>query len=219
MAQLWQQVDDYISETLIEEDPGAAARNAAEDAGLPPIAVTPGEGKFLALLARSIGARNVLELGTLAGYSTIWLAEGVGTDGRVVTIEANPRHAEVAAANLATAGVADRVRLEVGAGLDALPKLEAESAGPFDLVFIDADKRNNPAYIGWAIRLARPGAVLLVDNTVRDGRVLDEESDDPDIRGVRSGYELLAEDPRLEATAIQTVSGKGHDGFIYAVIR
>ncbi|WP_020496873.1 O-methyltransferase [Sciscionella marina] len=219
MRELWSQVDQFIDGALIDSDPAAPARAAAENAGLPPIAVTAGMGKFLSLIAGSIGARSVLEIGTLAGYSTIWFAEGIGEQGRVVTLEADPRHAELAWSNLQAAGVADRVRLEVGPALDALPKLEAESIGPFDLVFIDADRRNNPEYLGWALRLSRVGTVIIVDNVVRAGAILDEETEDPDIQGVRGSYELLAAHPRIEATALQTVSGKNYDGFIYAVVR
>jgi len=180
--------------------------------------VSPLLGKFLHLLTRISGARRVLEIGTLGGYSTIWFARAVGPQGRVVTLEALPEHAEVARSNLRTAGVLGTVDLRVGRAIDTLPVLEREGAAPFDLVFIDADKRSNPDYLTWALRLSRPGTLIAIDNIVRDGRVADAGSDDPDIQGVRTCLKMMAAEPRLSATAIQTVGAKGYDGFALAMV-
>jgi predicted O-methyltransferase YrrM len=225
MAQeLWTAVDRYICDHLLDEDPVLDAALAASDAaGLPPIAVTPNQGRLLELLVRIHGARRVLELGTLGGYSTIWLARGLPADGHLVTLEADPRYAEVAATNIAAAGLAEVVELRVGPALETLPELAAEGAGPFDLIFIDADKQNYPGYLEWSLKLARPGTLLIADNVVRDGAILDadtggEGAEDRLLRGVRSLYELIAAEPRLQATAVQTVGAKGHDGFALAVV-
>ncbi|MFF0278819.1 O-methyltransferase [Rhodococcus aetherivorans] len=213
----WERTDAYLTDTLIGADPqleDALAANAA--AGLPPIDVAPVQGKFLHLLARIRGAQRILEIGTLGGYSTIWLARAVGDDGRVVTLEYEPRHAEVARANLDRAGVGERVDIRVGAALDTLPSLEG--GAPFDLVFVDADKENNPHYVRWALRLGRPGTVIVVDNVIRGGSVTNADLDDQRVRGAREVLELMATDPRLDATALQTVGAKGWDGFAIAVV-
>jgi predicted O-methyltransferase YrrM len=221
---LWTAVDDYITGLLVAEDSGLEqARLASAAAGLPPIAVTPNQGKLMELLARVQKARTILELGTLGGYSTIWLARALPPGGRLVTLEAEPRYAEVARANIERAGFDDVVELRVGPALDTLPQLFDEGVGPFDLVFIDADKANNPGYLQWSLQLSRPGTLIVVDNVVRDGAILDPDAydpqrGDPHVRGVRRFYELLAAEPRLSATAIQTVGDKGYDGFVLAIV-
>ena len=201
-----------------EDDALTAAREAAEAAGLPAIEVSAQHGKLLFLLATAMRATRVLEIGTLAGYSTINLARGVGRGGRVVTLEYEPKHAEVARENLQRAGVGDRVEVIVGAALDTLPKL-ADRDETFDLIFIDADKENNVAYVEWAIQLAAPGSVIVVDNIARFGRVLNPAADDHQARGVRDMLEMMGEHPRLEAAAIQTVGTKGWDGFAVAIVK
>jgi predicted O-methyltransferase YrrM len=207
-------VDAFLDATLIGDDPAlSAALESSDAAGLPHIAVSAQQGKFLSLLAGAIQARRVLELGTLGGFSTIWLARGVGPQGRVVTLEYEPKHAEVARANLQRAGVADRVEVVVGAALDTLPTV----TGPFDLVFIDADKDNYPAYLEWAIKLARPGSVIVLDNVVRDGRVLAGEDDAA--RAVQQTLKLMGEHPRLDTAVIQTVGAKHWDGFAFATVK
>jgi predicted O-methyltransferase YrrM len=220
MAQdLWDAVDAYIIDRLLPPDPVLdAVMSANAAAGLPAIDVSPAQGKLLYLLARMSGARRILEIGTLGGYSTIWLARAVPPGGQVVTLEAMPNHAEVARANFARAGLADRIDLRLGNALDSLPVIAAEAAGPFDLVFLDADKQNNPHYLAWALKLARPGTVIIADNVVREGEVLDAASADGSIKGVRRFFDMLAEEPRLTATAIQTVGGKGWDGFAFAIV-
>lgn len=185
---------------------------------LPQIAVTPAQGKFLHLLARSQGARRILEIGTLAGYSTIWLARALPQDGRLITIESESKHAEVARVNISRAGLAGVVDLRVGRGLEVLPQIVAEGGGPFDLTFIDADKRGIPEYFQFALKLSRPGSIIVVDNVVREGRVIDSRSHDPDIQGIRRFNHLAAGEPRVCATAIQTVGAKGHDGFAIALV-
>jgi predicted O-methyltransferase YrrM len=175
--------------------------------------VSPLQGKQLLMLAQMQNARNVLEIGTLGGYSTIWLARALPADGRLVTLEFSPKHAEVAQANIARAGLSQLVEIRVGPALESLPRLAAEKKGPFDFIFIDADKDNNPGYFEWALKLSRPGTVILVDNVVRDGAVADDENADPSIAGIRRMHEMLAENPRVAATAIQTVGVKGYDGF------
>jgi predicted O-methyltransferase YrrM len=214
----WTAVDRYFTDLFVPADAALdAALAASTEAGLPPINVSPPQGKLLNLLARLHGARTVLEIGTLGGYSTIWLARALPEGGRVITLEFDPKHAEVARANLARAGVAGRVEVRVGAALDALPKIAAEGLGPFDLVFIDADKKNNPDYFTWALKLTRRGSVIIVDNVVRDGRVIDA-STDTDILGVRRCNAMMAAEPRVSATAIQTVGSKGYDGFALALV-
>jgi predicted O-methyltransferase YrrM len=211
-----QDVDAFLDKTVVGDDPALTA--ALEDsaaAGLPSIAVSAQQGKFLSLLARAIGARRVLEIGTLGGFSTIWLARGAGPDGKVVTLEYEPKHAEVARANLQRAGVADRVEVKVGAALDTLPTLDGEQ---FDLVFIDADKENYPGYLDWAVRLARPGAIILADNVVRQGGIL---SDTPDAQAqaVRQTLEAMGAHPRLDTAVLQTVGAKHWDGFAFALVQ
>jgi predicted O-methyltransferase YrrM len=224
-AEIWSAVDNYIAGQLIGSDPVLEqALMDSSAAGLPAIAVTPAQGKLLELLARVQGARTILELGTLGGYSTIWLARALPTGGRLVTLEAEPRYAEVARVNIARAGFGDVVEIRLGPALETLPGLAAEGAGPFDLIFIDADKGNYPGYFEWSLKLSRPGTVIIGDNVVRDGAILDPGAKDPLtgdtelIRGVRRFYELLASETRVSATAIQTVGDKGYDGFVLALV-
>ncbi|WP_411069614.1 O-methyltransferase [Streptomyces sp. cmx-4-25] len=213
----WTDVDRYFTELLAPDDEAlSAALAASAAAGLPEIAVAPNQGKLLHLLARVQGARNILEIGTLGGYSTIWLARALPADGRLITLEYDPAHADVARANIARAGLDKLVEVRTGAALDSLPRLEAEGAGPFDLVFIDADKVNNPRYVEWALRLSRPGTVVVVDNVVRGGKVATAHPDDPSVTGTREMFDLVAREPRLDATAFQTVGSKGHDGLLLA---
>lgn len=215
----WTAVDDYITARLIPPDPVLeAALAATAAAGIPMINVAPNQGKLLYVLAVAHGARTILEIGTLAGYSTIWLARALPADGRLITLEYEPKHAEVARANIARAGLAAQVEVRVGAALDTLPQLAAEDAGPFDLVFIDADKVNSVAYFNWALKLTRPGSLIIIDNVVRDGKVIDAASRDVSVQGVRALYEALAAEPRVAATAVQTVGSKGYDGLAVAVV-
>jgi predicted O-methyltransferase YrrM len=215
----WSEVDSYFARTLIGSDPvleEALATNAA--AGLPSIDVSAPQGKLIHLLARMSGARKALEIGTLGGYSTIWLARALPDEGRLITLEVSAKHAEIARRNVARAGLGDKVEIRTGAALATLPRLEAEGLGPFDFVFIDADKTNNAAYLEWALRLSRQGTVIVVDNVVREGGIVEAASRDPDVIGVRRMFELMAREPRLSATAIQTVGAKGWDGFALAVV-
>jgi predicted O-methyltransferase YrrM len=216
----WTAVDDYISERLIPPD-GALeqALRASAAAGLPQIAVSPPQGKLLHLLARIHGARTILELGTLGAYSTIWLARALPDDGWLVTIEADPSYASVAQANIAAARLEDRVELRVGPALELLPVLAEERRQPFDLIFIDADKQNTPHYFAWALQLSRPGSVIVTDNVIRRGAVIDPAADDPRIEGMRQFHELLRHEPRVSATTIQTVGSKGYDGFNVALVQ
>jgi predicted O-methyltransferase YrrM len=215
----WTAVDRYLVELLVPPDPALdEALRASAAAGLPSINVSPNQGKLLQLLARVQGSRTILEIGTLGGYSTIWLARALPAGGRVVTLEADPMHAEVAKANLARAGLADVVELCLGPALETLPRLAAEGRGPFDLIFIDADKPSYPDYFAWALRLSRRGSLIIADNVVRKGVVIDAAADDPVIQGVRRFNELLAAEPRVSATAIQTVGSKGYDGFAIALV-
>jgi predicted O-methyltransferase YrrM len=217
----WTAMDHYIGEELLADaDPifeQVLRANAA--GGLPAIDVSPAQGKFLSLIVRISGARRVLELGTLGGYSTIWMAGALPADGWLLTLEFSERHAEVAKANLARAGLLDRTEVRVGAALNSLAKLVEEKAAPFDLVFIDADKPNNANYIEWSLKLSHPGTVIILDNVVRDGRVVDTKSADPGVKGTRAAFELLHRDKRIDATAIQTVGLKGWDGFVLGVVR
>jgi predicted O-methyltransferase YrrM len=220
----WTAVDRYITDLLVPEDAAleAALRDSAA-AGLPPIAVTPNQGKLLGLLARVQGARAILELGTLGGYSTIWLARALPAGGRLVTLEAEAEYAELARANIARAGLAESVELRVGPALQTLPQLVAEGAGPFDLIFVDADKKNNPGYFEWSLKLSRPGTLIIVDNVVRGGAILDPDADAPTlgnegIQGVRLFFEKLAAEQGVDATAIQTVGSKGYDGFALVLV-
>jgi predicted O-methyltransferase YrrM len=218
--ELWTEVDQYINGLLVPVDPVLDAAMAASDAaGLPAIAVTPNLGKLLHLLARLQGARSILEIGTLAGYSTIWLARALPPGGRLVTLEAEPTHAEIARANIERAGLSAVVELRVGRALDTLPQLAAEGRGTFDLIFIDADKPNIPDYFTWALELSRPGSLIIVDNVVRKGAIVDTNSPDATIQGVRRFMEMLAAEPRVTATALQTVGSKGYDGFAIALVK
>jgi predicted O-methyltransferase YrrM len=220
MADEWAAVDDYIADRLLGEDKhlaDALAANAA--AGLPAIDVSPAQGKFLHLLAKAVGAQRILEVGTLGGYSTIWLARALPADGKLITLEIDPHHAEVARSNVDRAGLASKVDVRVGRALETLTVLANESAPSFDFVFIDADKQNNANYVEAAIGLARTGALIVVDNVIREGRVLDAQSEDSAIQGTRRLFDMLADEPRLDATAIQTVGLKKWDGFAIAVVK
>jgi predicted O-methyltransferase YrrM len=217
--ELWTAVDGYLGNLLVSADPALeAALAASAAAGLPAINVSPVQGKLLHLLARAIGARNVLEIGTLGGYSTIWLARALPDGGRVISLEADPKHAEVARANIARAELDTRIEVRLGMALDLLPALAAEGGNPFDFVFIDADKPNNEAYFDWALTLSQPGSIIVVDNVVRGGDVIAADSDSPTVQGVRRFLERLAAEPRVSATAIQTVGGKGYDGLAIALV-
>jgi predicted O-methyltransferase YrrM len=215
----WTEVDRYIAELFLSHDPALdAVLDASAAAGLPPINVAPNQGKLLLLLARVVGARTILEIGTLGGYSTIWLARALPADGRLITLETDPRHAEIARANIARAGLAHVVELRLGPALETLPRLAAEGRGPFDLIFIDADKPSYPEYLRWAIELSHRGSLIIADNVVRDGAVVDEASGDPRVQGVRRFNALLAGEPRVSATVVQTVGSKGYDGFAIALV-
>lgn len=218
-ADRWAEVDGYLADLLLPPDAVLDEVLRSTAGALPLHHVSPLQGKLLHLLARLTRATRILELGTLGAYSTIWLARALPPGGRLVTIEALSLHAAFARENLTRAGLADVVDLRVGPALDVLPLLAAEGQDPFDLVFIDADKPNNPAYVEWALRLSRPGALLVLDNVVRDGAVVDAGSADPRVQGVRRSLELLAADPRVDATALQTVGQKGWDGFALALVR
>ena len=215
----WTAVDRYLTDLLAPSDPAlTAALEASDAAGLPRIQVSPNQGKLLQLLARAQGARAILEIGTLGGYSTIWLARALPEDGRLVTLESDPKHAEVARGNLARAGLAAVVEVRVGQALDTLARLAAEGRRPFDLIFIDADKVGYPDYFSWALRLSRRGSLIIADNVVREGAVADSSSSDPSARAVRRFLELLAAEPRVSATAIQIVGIKGYDGISIALV-
>ncbi len=223
---LWSNVDDFLTSLLVGEDPalsGALQRSAA--AGLPAINVSPPQGKLLHLLARMMGARRILEIGTLGGYSTIWLARALPADGKVITLEYEAKHAEVARANFAAAGVSDKIELRLGRAIETLPRLEREGSGPFDLVFIDADKPSTPDYFEWSLKLTRPGGVIVVDNVIRQGAIVDaavardaSDGERENIAGVRRFLEMAAAETRVSVTAIQTVGGKGYDGFALALV-
>ncbi|GHE28874.1 O-methyltransferase [Streptomyces capitiformicae] len=216
-SRAWEDVDDYfITHLSPNDEPLEAALRDSDAAELPPVNVTANQGKFLQLLAQIQGARRILEIGTLGGYSTIWLARALPADGRLISLEYSARHAEVACRNIARAGLDTLVEVRVGPALESLPKLTDENPEPFDLVFIDADKANNPHYVEWALRLTRAGSLIIIDNVVRGGRVADADSTEPDIRGTRAAIELIAAHPRLTGTAIQTVGSKGYDGFALA---
>jgi predicted O-methyltransferase YrrM len=215
----WSAVDQYIAEMLVPADPALdAALEASAAAGLPSINVAPNQGKLLNLLARIQGARKILEIGTLGGYSTIWLARALPSGGRLLTLEADAKHAEIARANVARAGLAEVVEVRLGPALDTLPGLVSEGRGPFDLIFIDADKQNYPGYFNWALKLSRRGSVIIADNVVRKGAVVDAGNTDSTVVGVRRFNEMLAAEPRVSATAIQTVGSKGYDGFAIALV-
>lgn len=216
---IWRQVDDYFAGELLDRDPAlSTALEASREAGLPDIAVSATQGKLLNLLARVQGARNILEIGTLGGYSTLWLAKALPPGGRLFTLESDPKHAEVARSNLARAGYANQVQVRLGAALDTLPELETERVGPFDLTFIDADKRSNSEYFDWALRLSRRGSLIIVDNVVREGKVLDAASEDASVQGVRRLVTRMSLETRVSVTAIQTVGHKGYDGFAIALV-
>jgi predicted O-methyltransferase YrrM len=221
---LWAAVDGYVSGQLIGEDPALdAVLAASERAGLVGGPISASQGRMLELLVRISGSRRVLEIGTLGGYSTIWLARGLPQDGHVVTLELNAHHADVARANIASVGLQERIGVLVGPALSTMDKLVAERSEPFDLIFIDADKQNNPGYLQWALKLSRAGTVIVADNVVRAGRILDPHATDArlgegGLDGLRRFYELLGGEPRVTATAIQTVDRKGHDGFVLALV-
>jgi len=215
----WEAVDRYITDLFVPPDEALDAALAASDAeGLPSIHVSPNQGKLLHLLARATAARKILEIGTLGGYSTIWLARALPPGGRLITLEAVAKHAEVARRNIARAGLTDVVDVRVGPAIETLPRLVAENVGPFDLIFIDADKPGYGDYLAWTLRLSRRGTLILADNVVRKGAVVDAGSTDPNVRGVRRFNELLAAERRVVATAIQTVGMKGYDGLAVAVV-
>ena len=215
----WTKVDGYLAGLLAPSDPVLeSTQTTTAAAGMPAISVSAVQGKMLQVLAMSIRARSILEIGTLGGYSTIWLARGMAAGGRIITLEKERRHAEVAKANIARAGFSNVVDLRVGDALDTLPKLDTEGRGPFDLIFIDADKPNIPSYFEWALKLSHSGTLIIVDNVVRDGTVLDAGSDDPTTRGVRRFFDMLSVTPRVTGTAIQTVGMKGYDGFSLIIV-
>ena len=213
----WTAVDRYITDLLVPPDPALeSVLKASVAAGLPAINVAPNQGKLLMLLAQLQGSKNILEIGTLGGYSTIWLARGLSPGGRLITLEADPKHADVARANIARAGLADVVELILGRAMDTLPNLAARSRGPFDLIFIDADKASLPDYFTWSLKLSRPGCLIIIDNVIREGAVIDAASSDSAVQGVRRMNDMMAAEKRVTATAIQTVGSKGYDGFAIA---
>jgi predicted O-methyltransferase YrrM len=219
MKEQWTAVDNYIQEKLLPADTILESALKTSDAGgLDPIQVSPTQGKFLHLLAKVQGARRILEIGTLGGYSTLWLARALPPGGRLITLEINPKHAEVAQANIERAGLADAVEIRLGPASQTLGRLVSENAAPFDFIFIDADKESYPEYLAWALQLSRPGTVILVDNAVRKGEIADSASTDPRVKGTQGAYDWLAGEPRVSATAIQTVGSKGYDGFILALV-
>ncbi|HEV2518848.1 MAG TPA: O-methyltransferase [Devosia sp.] len=218
-AEVWGRVDDYIVDRLVDEDAALAdALRANAAGGLRPIDVSAAQGKFLHLLVRMSGAKRILEIGTLGAYSTLWMAKALPAGGSIVTLEYDPHHAEVARRNIARAGYAGRIEVRVGAAAETLPVLAAERPEPFDFVFIDADKPNNTVYLDWAIKLGRQGTVIVLDNVVRDGEVANAQSRDPNVLGSRGAFELIAANPRLSATALQTVGAKGYDGFAVMIL-
>ena len=216
--QQWADVDRYIIDTLVPQDEAlTAALRASDEAGLPSIAVSASQGKLLHIMARAMGVRSALEIGTLGGYSTIWIARALLAGGRMITLEADPKHAEVARANIARAGFDEVVEVRLGRALDSLPKIQAEGRRPFDLVFIDADKPSIPQYYEWALKLTRPGSLIVIDNVVREGGLIDPNGDEA-VQGVRKLHEILAKDRRVTATTIQTVGAKGYDGLTFALV-
>jgi predicted O-methyltransferase YrrM len=215
----WEAIDAYIAENFLEDDPALrGALASSEAAGMPPIQVAPLQGKLLMTLAAAMGARKILEIGTLGGYSTIWLARGLAEGGKLVTLDMNADYAEVARRNIANAGLGDRVEVRVGKALDTLPKLHAEGAGPFDVVFIDADKPSTPDYFDWAVSLSRKGSLIVVDNVVREGAILAAQSENKHVKGLREFFARAGADPRVTATAFQTVGTKGHDGLAIVLV-
>jgi predicted O-methyltransferase YrrM len=215
----WAKVDRYIDDLVVHSDEAlAAALEASKAAGLPPISVSPSQGKLLQLLAQMHGSSTILEIGTLGGYSTIWLARALPPDGRLITLELEPKHTEVARGNVARAGILHLVEFRVGPALELLPRLAEEIRHPFDLIFIDADKVSTPEYFAWALKLSRPGSVIITDNVVRGGALADSSNTDPSVRGMRRFTEMLGAEPRVNATVIQTVGTKGYDGFAIALV-
>jgi predicted O-methyltransferase YrrM len=212
--ELWATVDRYLTDTIVKPDAAlGAALDRSDAAGLPSINVSPSQGKFLHMLARLVNARAILEVGTLGGYSTIWLARALKPGGRLITLEADARHAELARANLARAGLDRMVDVRLGPALDTLPRIATEGIAPFDLVFIDADKPNTPQYFTWALKLSHAGSIIVVDNVIRKGEVANPSATDPNVQGMQQFFTMAAAEPRVDATAIQTVSSKGYDGF------
>lgn len=210
---LWTEVDKYLTDLLVASDPALDAALAdCAAAELPPIHVAANQGKLLQILAQSVGAKNILEIGTLGGYSTIWLARALGPSGRLITLEISPAHAEIARKNIARAGLSAQVEIRVAPALVTLAKLAAEKVGPFDFIFIDADKPNNTEYFEWSLKLSRPGTLIVIDNVVRSGGVANAASSDPAIQGTRRFFDRLSVTPNVNATAIQTVGSKGYDG-------
>jgi predicted O-methyltransferase YrrM len=217
---LWDKVDAYFTDVLVPSDPTLeAALRDSEAAGLPPINVAPNQGKLLQLLAQLHGAKRILEIGTLGGYSTIWLARALPKDGRLITLELDAKHAEVAKRNIARANLSTLVDIRVGKAVETLARLKKENVAPFDFIFIDADKPSNPEYLTWSLKLSRPGTVIVADNVVRNGAVADATTTDPNVLGVRRFLDMLSAEPRLTATAIQTVGSKGYDGFALAIVK
>ena len=219
MSDVWTRVDEYLAGQLLPEDPVlTAALQASDAAGLPAISVSPTQGKLLQMLARLCGARNILEIGTLGGYSTIWLARALPADGMLVTLEFDEKHAAVGRTNIERAGLEAIVEIRLGPALTSLPALAAESRPPFDLVFIDADKVNTPEYFGWALKMCRPGSLIIVDNVVRNGAVADAATSDASVQGMRRFFDVVSREPRVSATAVQTVGAKGYDGFAVVMV-
>lgn len=217
--EIWSAVDQYLGDVFHLSDSALqAALDSSVAAGLPAINVTANQGKFLQILARILGAKKVLEIGTLGGYSTIWLARALPADGRLITLEIDPKHAELARSNIERAGLSDRVEIRLGRALETLPRIASENLGPFDLIFIDADKPSNPEYFSWALKFARRGSVIVVDNVIRNGAVTDPESTDENVQGVRRLNNLLSAETRVSCTALQTVGSKGYDGFAMALV-
>ena len=215
----WSAVDSYLSDLIVRPEPAlGAALMASAGAGLPSIAVSAPQGKFLMLLAKMMGARNILEIGTLGAYSTIWMARALPAGGRLITLENDAKHAEVAASNIERAGLSGTIELRLAPAIETLPRLVAEGRGPFDFIFIDADKPGIPDYFAWSLKLARRGTVIVVDNVVRDGAVIDTASADVNVQGVRRFNDVIAAEPRVTATTIQTVGSKGYDGFTLALV-
>ncbi|MEZ4519296.1 MAG: O-methyltransferase [Chloroflexota bacterium] len=215
----WAAVDQYIANLFTPPDPILeAALDDSLEAGLPQIAVSPIQGQLLMLLARSHSAKRILEVGTLGGYSTIWLGRALPADGSLLTLEASPKHAAVARANIERAGLADRVEVRVGPAQDTFPQLISEAGQPFDLIFLDADKQSYPAYLEWSLQLSRPGTLIIADNVIRKGQIVDPESEDVNVQGARQFNERLAVDPRIDAIVLQTVGSKGYDGFALALV-
>jgi len=216
---LWDQVDAYLTGTFVPRDEAFAAALAdSEKAGLPTIQVSPPQGRLLELLARALRARQILEIGTLGGYSTLWLARGLAPGGRIVTLEVDPKHADVARRSFERAGRSGAIELRLGAALETLPRMVEERAGPFDLVFVDADKPSLPDYFSWSLKLSRPGTLIVIDNVVREGDVVDAKSADASVQGVRRMNERIAAEPRVTATTLQTVGGKGYDGLAFVLV-